>query len=193
MIHLNEQSQLADLFPLQELRQMSNAYDQKILETRRRLSLKNPQDVGAAALVVSPKHQVSPEMARDSGTLYQRMAHQITPERQELSPTPVSPPQAIQKIVVSSPPRVMLGYGSAGPKQYKIGQDVDFERAGSGDPIAAPKNPIAYVQRKPLQKPKLLPKDVFIRQHQGAGKPTQDKNPTPSPSKPAAKMKQPFI
>lgn len=42
MIHLNEQSQLADLYPLRELRQMSNAYDQKILETRRRLSLKHP-------------------------------------------------------------------------------------------------------------------------------------------------------
>lgn len=55
-------------------------------------------------------------------------------------------------------------------KQYKIGQDAEFEKAGHGESFPGQKNQIAYVQRKLLQKPKLLPKDVFIRQHQSSNK-----------------------
>lgn len=58
----------------------------------------------------------------------------------------------------------MISVGKAvNPRQYEIGQDVEFEKVANGESIPGNKNPIMFVNRMPGQRHRLLPKDVFNR------------------------------
>lgn len=167
---------------LDELRQLSNAYDQKILETKRRL-INRQQEIAGLEMshLISPKQKqkkLDPAVAKDLAKIQQKMnlphttpdrkltEQQQHPKSQTIVNSPIAASVGLKGDFQLTSPQKQLMFNltrGVNARQYEIGQDVEFEKLAHGESIPGSKNPIMFVNKMPDLKNRLLPKDIFNR------------------------------